>query len=117
LTPSDQTPDASVQDSDDVSESRLAFPDNYLLIDLCGEFDRNLATIEDRMSVQILRRGNELAVIGEEQPRKESRPAKSWLNHAQMRKKPMCNRCLRKNWPLGLGLPGQAKPILPSLSP
>ena len=72
MTPSDQTPDASVQDSDDVSESRLAFPDNYLLIDLCGEFDRNLATIEDRMSVQILRRGNELAVIGEEQPRKDA---------------------------------------------
>ena len=72
MTPSDQTPDAGLQHSDDVSESRLAFPDNYLLIDLCGEFDRNLATLEDRMSVQILRRGNELAVIGEEQPRKDT---------------------------------------------
>ena len=72
MTPSDQTPDAGAQTTDDVSESRLAFPDNYLLIDLCGEFDRNLATLEDRMSVQIIRRGNELAVIGEEQPRKDT---------------------------------------------
>ena len=72
MTPSDQPPDADVQTNDDVSESRLAFPDNYLLIDLCGEFDRNLATLEDRMSVQIIRRGNELAVVGEEQPRKDA---------------------------------------------
>ncbi|MBB5723730.1 phosphate starvation-inducible PhoH-like protein [Loktanella ponticola] len=72
MTPSDQTPDNGVQHNDDVSESLLAFPDNYLLIDLCGEFDRNLATLEDRLSVQIIRRGNELAVVGEEKPRKDA---------------------------------------------
>ena len=72
MTPSDQTPDNDVQHSDDVTESLLAFPDNFLLIDLCGEFDRNLATLEDRLSVQIIRRGNELAVVGEEQPRKDT---------------------------------------------
>ncbi len=43
----------------------VSFPDNRLLIDLCGEFDRNLADIEQRLSVQILRRGNELAIMGE----------------------------------------------------
>ena len=46
-------------------ETTLEFPDNYLLIDLCGEHDRNLAALEDRLSVQILRRGNRLAVIGD----------------------------------------------------
>ncbi|MEL6573097.1 MAG: PhoH family protein [Pseudomonadota bacterium] len=62
---------AAVLDGEE-SESRLSFPDNFLLIDLCGEFDRNLATLEDRLSVQILRRGNELSVIGEEGPRKQA---------------------------------------------
>ncbi len=47
-------------------EAHLEFPDNRLLIELCGEFDRNLAHIETALSVQILRRGNDLAVIGEE---------------------------------------------------
>ncbi len=72
MTPSDQTPENGVQHNEDVSESLLAFPDNFLLIDLCGEFDRNLATLEDRLSVQIIRRGNELAVVGEEKPRKDA---------------------------------------------
>ena len=72
MTPSDQTTNDDVHTGDDVSESLLAFPDNDLLIDLCGEFDRNLATLEDRLSVQIIRRGNELAVIGEEEPRKNA---------------------------------------------
>jgi len=72
LTPSDQTPDDGVQHNENVSESLLAFPNNFLLIDLCGEFDRNLATLEDRLSVQIIRRGNELAVVGQEDARKEA---------------------------------------------
>jgi len=46
-------------------EALLRFPDNRMLIDLCGEFDRNLARIEQALEVQILRRGNELAIIGE----------------------------------------------------
>ncbi|MFT4699856.1 MAG: phosphate starvation-inducible PhoH-like protein [Yoonia sp.] len=72
MTSSDQTPDSGVQHNQEVSESLLAFPDNFLLIDLCGEFDRNLATLEDRLFVQIIRRGNELAIVGEEQPRKDT---------------------------------------------
>jgi phosphate starvation-inducible protein PhoH and related proteins len=50
---------------EDVRETLLEFPDNRLLIDLCGEFDRNLAQVEHKLSVQILRRGNRLSVIGE----------------------------------------------------
>jgi phosphate starvation-inducible protein PhoH and related proteins len=46
-------------------ELLLQFPDNRLLIELCGEFDRNLAQIEHLLSVHIVRRGNELALLGE----------------------------------------------------
>jgi phosphate starvation-inducible protein PhoH and related proteins len=46
-------------------ELSLEFPDNRLLIELCGEFDRNLAQIEHLLSVHVLRRGNQLAVLGD----------------------------------------------------
>ena len=46
-------------------EVRISFADNRLLIDLCGEFDRNLADIETKLAVQIIRRGNELTIMGE----------------------------------------------------
>ncbi len=48
----------------DAHETLLEFPDNRLLIGLCGQFDRNLAQIEHKLSVHILRRGNQLAVVG-----------------------------------------------------
>ena len=48
-----------------LAEVQIDFPDNYLLTALCGEYDRNLAEIEQKLSVQILRRGNHLVVIGE----------------------------------------------------
>jgi len=48
------------------SEIPLEFSDNRLLIDLCGEYDRNLAKIEQQLTVQIVRRGNKLRVMGEE---------------------------------------------------
>jgi len=44
----------------------LEFPDNRLLIDLCGAFDANLAIIEKKLEVQILRRGNQLSILGDE---------------------------------------------------
>ncbi len=53
-------------------QSLIEFPDNRLLIDLCGEFDRNLADIEQKMAVQIIRRGNELVVFGEEEARENA---------------------------------------------
>ncbi len=49
----------------DMLETRLEFPDNRLLIDLFGEFNRNLAQIEQALSVQILHQGNQLAIYGE----------------------------------------------------
>ena len=58
--------------SEAATESLLEFPDNFLLIDPCGEYDRNLTTIEDKLGVQILRRGNQLAVIGEAAARLEA---------------------------------------------
>ncbi len=52
------------QSTDAVHETLLEFNDNRLLIDLCGEFDRNLAQIEHKLDVQIVRRGNVLSVMG-----------------------------------------------------
>jgi len=53
----------------DAHEMLLDFPDNRVLIDLCGEFDRNLAQIEHGLSVQIFRKGNQLALMGEPEAR------------------------------------------------
>ncbi|WP_149140434.1 PhoH family protein [Gemmobacter caeruleus] len=58
--------------AEDVVETLLEFPDNRLLIDLCGEYDRNLAQIEHQMGVHILRRGNRLAVIGDKGAREQA---------------------------------------------
>jgi phosphate starvation-inducible protein PhoH and related proteins len=58
--------------AEDIIETILEFPDNRLLIDLCGEFDRNLAQVEHQMGVHILRRGNRLAVIGEKGAREQA---------------------------------------------
>ncbi|MFO7805120.1 MAG: PhoH family protein [Paracoccaceae bacterium] len=49
----------------DVTETLLEFPDNFLLIDLCGEYDANLTALESALGVQILRRGNHLVIVGE----------------------------------------------------
>jgi phosphate starvation-inducible protein PhoH and related proteins len=57
---------------EDIVETILEFPDNRLLIDLCGEFDRNLAQVEHQMGVHILRRGNRLAVIGDKGAREQA---------------------------------------------
>ena len=54
---------------DSAPESVLEFPDNRILMALCGEHDRNLAQIEQRLSVQIVHRGNQLAVMGEQADR------------------------------------------------
>jgi len=50
---------------DDAAESRIEFPDNRLLIDLCGEYDRNIALIEHHLGLHILRRGNQVVLVGE----------------------------------------------------
>lgn len=46
-------------------ETVLTFPDNRLLIELCGQFDSHLTQIETALDVQIVRRGNELAILGD----------------------------------------------------
>nr|WP_203594969.1 MULTISPECIES: PhoH family protein [unclassified Salipiger] len=60
-----------------MTEAILEFPDNRLLIDLCGEYDRNLTDIEARTGVQILRRGNQLALHG---PAEAQEAAREVLN-------------------------------------
>ncbi|WP_171100555.1 PhoH family protein [Ruegeria sp. HKCCD7255] len=60
------------QDDTPQHEVLVEFPDNRLLIDLCGEYDRNLAEIERQLSVQIVRRGNQLVVMGEEDAQKQA---------------------------------------------
>ncbi|MHA7877151.1 PhoH family protein [Roseivivax sp.] len=55
-----------------LTDASIEFPDNRLLIELCGEFDRNLTDIEGRLGVQILRRGNQLAIHGEAEAQKEA---------------------------------------------
>ena len=47
------------------NETRIEFPDNRLLAELCGEFDRNLTTIETHHAIQIVRRGNLLLLVGD----------------------------------------------------
>ena len=54
----------SLIDNQIAGQQIIDFPDNRLLIDLCGEYDRNLADLEQKLSVQIIRRGNQLAVHG-----------------------------------------------------
>ena len=56
----------TIHDNEELEKStQLEFADNKLLIDLCGEFDRNLAELENKFSIQIVRRGNLLDLIGD----------------------------------------------------
>ncbi|MEM9436812.1 MAG: PhoH family protein [Pseudomonadota bacterium] len=59
----------ALADAESIGETRLEFPDNFLLIDLCGEYDRNLTDLENRLGLQIVRRGNQLVLLGEESTR------------------------------------------------
>lgn len=47
------------------TETSVEFPDNRLLIDLCGVGDAHLVQIESHLGVQIFRRGNHLTLIGD----------------------------------------------------
>ena len=50
---------------DGAFQTQLEFPDNRLLIDLFGEFNRNLVQVEEALSVQVVHQGNRLTVFGE----------------------------------------------------
>lgn len=56
-------------------ETVVEFADNRLLIDLCGQFDRNLAAIEEGFDIVILRRGNQLALHGPDDSRAQAAEA------------------------------------------
>ena len=60
------------QDDMPQREALVEFPDNRLLISLCGEYDRNLTDIEQKLSIQIVRRGNQLVVLGDEESQKQA---------------------------------------------
>ncbi|WP_312529106.1 PhoH family protein [Paracoccus sp. (in: a-proteobacteria)] len=53
-------------------ETLIEFPDNRLLIDLCGPHDRHLARIEESLNVHVLRRGNLIAVVGEAEAQRDA---------------------------------------------
>ncbi|WP_040610317.1 PhoH family protein [Oceaniovalibus guishaninsula] len=71
------------------AETLLDFPDNRLLIDLCGQFDANLARIEQALDVQILRRGNHLAVMGDTAARSRAADVLSLLYQRLEQGKPV----------------------------
>ncbi|MFK7762123.1 MAG: PhoH family protein [Roseobacter sp.] len=62
MPPSDTSPTDTLTKTPGVT---VEFPDNRLLIDLCGPYDANLAQIEKALTVQIMRRGNQLAIAGD----------------------------------------------------
>ncbi|MDG0986428.1 MAG: phosphate starvation-inducible protein PhoH, partial [Paracoccaceae bacterium] len=45
------------EDHEQQDQTNIKFSDNRLLIDLCGEFDKNLAEIEQKLALQKVRRG------------------------------------------------------------
>ena len=61
LTPSPFTPGRA---GPTPAETLIEFPDNRLLMQLCGPHDRHLARIEAATGSNILRRGNLLAIVG-----------------------------------------------------
>jgi phosphate starvation-inducible PhoH-like protein len=67
---------ASVEDS---AETVLEFAQNRLLIELCGEFDRNLVRIEDALDIQIARRGNLVVLMGPTEARETAAAVLSGL--------------------------------------
>lgn len=50
-----------------MSELVLEFPDNRLLMELCGEHGRHLTEIEHRLDVQIPQRGNQLVIMADDE--------------------------------------------------
>ena len=57
------------KDQEQPDQTNIKFPNNRLLIDLCGEFDKNLAEIEQILALQIIRRGIEVNLFGNEMSR------------------------------------------------
>ena len=60
------------QEPTSAGQTALEFPNNRLMIELCGEFDKNLAKIEQQLDVQIIRRGNQLDIFGPDEAATEA---------------------------------------------
>ena len=52
-----------------IDETRLEFPDNRLLPELTGAYGAHLTQVEQALAVQIVQRGNELVILGEDASR------------------------------------------------
>ena len=61
------------EDHEQQDQTNIKFPNNRLLIDLCGEFDKNLAELEQKLALQIVRRGNELNLFGDKISRSDGK--------------------------------------------
>ncbi|MEM1276780.1 MAG: PhoH family protein [Pseudomonadota bacterium] len=58
-----------------LDETLIEFQDNRLLIDLCGQFDKNLTALEQGFGVVIMRRGNQIAIHGPDEARTATKTA------------------------------------------
>ncbi|MEM8842695.1 MAG: PhoH family protein, partial [Pseudomonadota bacterium] len=58
-----------------MDETLVEFADNRILIELCGQFDRNLTFLEKSFDVVIMRRGNQIALHGVLEARVEAKQA------------------------------------------
>ena len=58
---------AAVAHASDLTHLVLVFDDNRLIGDLFGQFDQNLALIEQRLNVDVLARGNHVTIKGHPQ--------------------------------------------------
>ena len=75
-------PQRAVQEhslTDAADETLIEFPDNRLLIDLCGQHDRHLVQLERGFNVAINRRGNLLSLHGGPEAREQASTALSRL--------------------------------------
>ncbi len=60
------------QDMSAEQELLIEFPDNLLMAALVGEHSKNLVPIEQQLQVQIMHKGNQLAVIGDQDGQKRA---------------------------------------------
>lgn len=57
--------DLTISDATTPATTVLEFSNNRLLIDLCGAYDAHLASLEKALDVQVVRRGNQLSILGD----------------------------------------------------